>query len=86
MKTTLRKPFRRADSISSTNQPFEEAPIAILSPGMEVSDPNDNESGGVAAMSRSEQKLADMGYKQEFKREMTLLGVVGLSLTSVSSR
>jgi len=82
MSTVFRKPFRRADSTSDRDQfsISEATPAPILSPGLNA---NQNcEDGGTASMTQSEQKLAELGYKQEFKREMSLLGVVGMSLTA----
>lgn len=41
------------------------------------------EGSGDAAATKSDQRLRELGYKSEFKREMSLFGVLGISFCAI---
>ncbi len=41
------------------------------------------EQGEDAAAAQSDQRLRELGYKSEFKREMSLFGVLGISFCAI---
>ena len=45
--------------------------------------PHDSEGSGDAAAAQSDQRLRELGYKSEFRRDMSLFGVLGISFCAI---